>query len=550
MQKFRLANIISLNILLLILALWLKPRFQTNDDIGMIYAYSGTAIFDVPTGVTAFSTKTWGWMMVSLYQLLPSGVEAYTIVLFILIFIANVFIHSKLFEYLNPRSIPFWLFFLPLISFITLHFYLELQFTMLSGLLCFAGILLLIKQPNRKEMIIGYLFVVLGILIRPTVIPIVLAFLFLLNLLATYLFPQLIDTRNQIFKKFGLLALIFCAVFFVDKQFHTEREKHFMDFNLYRAGIVDYNIEQSQINTLPTNWGKVELYLFKNWFYNDPILYSDSKDYKEEGRSQKNNILKKMDLGNLRFSAILQQFKDPFFKCVLILSFVPLFFIKTWKRSAIFLTMLVILYILFYNVLTIFFKEPPFRVSFMMFTCGILMHLYFTFRLIENRAFNFVRLGFSGLMFLYGFFITTKSLAYRYQDILNARCIENYNTSIMYIRWWAYPIELVDPFKVSTNFHHIKIVSMGAFSIHPALNDSFKNFKYENLTKDIVGKEQIISFVMPSDTLVWEDFRHAYTSFVYKHYNLKIRFEKVDNSQHCFDYCEFKLKQETDAKLD
>jgi len=550
LQKFKLANIISLNILLLILALWLKPRFQTNDDIGMIYAYSGTAIFDVPTAVTAFSTKTWGWMMVGLYQLLPSGVEAYTIVLFLLIFMANVFIHSKLFEYLNPRNILFWLFFLPLISFVTLHFYLELQFTMLSGLLCFAGMLMLMKQPNRQEMIIGYLFVVLGILVRPTVIPIVLAFLFLLNLLVTYLFPLLIDSRKQIFKKFGLLALIFCAVFLVDKQFHSEREKHFMDFNLYRAGIVDYNIEQSQTSTLPPNWGKVELYLFKNWFYNDPILYSDSKDYKEAGRSQKNSILKKMNLGNLRFSAILQQFKDPFFKCVLILSFVPLFFIKNWKRSAIFLIMLVLLYILFYNVLTIFFKEPPFRVSFMMFTCGILMHLYFTFRLMKNSAFNFFRMGFSGLLFFYCFSITLTNLVYRYQDIIKTRCIENYKTSVMYIRWWGYPIELIDPFKVSTNLHHIKIVSMGAFSIHPALNDSFKNFKYENLTKDIIDKEQIISFVMPSDTLVWKDFRRAYTSFIFKHYKLNISFKKVENSQRCFDYSEFKLKQETDAKLD
>jgi hypothetical protein len=550
LQKLKLAYIIGLNILLLILALWLKPRFQTNDDIGMIYAYSGTAIFDVPTAVTAFSTKTWGLMMVSLYQLLPSGVEAYTIVFFVLIFIANVFIHLKLFEYLNPNNLLFWLFFLPLISFITLHFYLELQFTMLSGLLCLAGVLLLMKQPNRQEMIIGYLFVLLGILVRPSVIPIVLAFFFLLNLLATYLIPQLVDSRKQIFKKFGLLALIFCTVYFVDQQFHTEREKYFIDFNLYRAGIVDYNIEKSQTNTLPPNWDKVELLLFKNWFYNDPILYSDSKNYKETGGSQKNNILKKMDLGNLRFSAIFQQFMDPFFRCVLILSIVPLFFIKNWKKSAIFLIMLVILYIFFYNLLAVFFKAPPFRVSFMMFTCGILMYLYFTFRLMENRMFDFVRMGFSGLLLIYGLLITKISLVYRYQDILKTRCIENYNPSIMYIRWGGYPLELIEPFKVSTNLQHIKIVSMGAFSIHPSVTNSFKNFKYENLTSDIIGMDHIVSFMMPSDTLVWQDFRQAYTTFIFKHYKRNIRFEKVENSHHCYDYIEFKLKQKTDAKLD
>ena len=135
--------------------------------------------------------------------------------------------------------------------------------------------------------------------------------------------------------------------------------------------------------------------------------------------------------------------------------------------------------------MAIFLKVPPFRVSYMMFSSGVIIHLYFALRLIENRSSNLVRITLAGILVSYCLLITKISFLYRKQDILNTRCTEKYDPAIMYIRWAGYPFELADPFKVSTKLHQIKIISMGAFSIHPAVIHSFKNFKYNNLTTDI-----------------------------------------------------------------
>lgn len=541
--------IIGLNIILLMLALWLKPRFQTNDDIGMIYGYSGTSIFSEPTAVNAFSTKIWGTLMVFLYKVMP-GIEVYTVSFFILIFLSNMIIHHKLFENLRINGFLFWGIFIPLVTFINLFFYLELQFTMVTGLLCFTAVLLLIRKPSKMEILLGCLLIMTATLIRPSLIPILLAFLFILMIAATYLMPAEIDSRKTLVKKFGLFTVIFCAVFFLDKGLHTTEEKRFLEFNFYRAGIVDFHVEDIKSNSLQPEWGKEEMFLFKNWFYNDTILYSQYRNYSSLGNGQNKDIVGKINTKDLRLKSIYNQLTNPYFRCIMLLSFIPLFFISQWKRSALYLLSFLAIYVIFYNLLTLLLKEPPLRLSFVLVISGIILHLFLAVQSTEKLSVNYIRFLSAGLLIFYGLLITKISLVSRRQDIQQTRCIETYDPSLMYIRWAGYPFELVDPFKVSTSGKGHKIVSMGAFSIHPAVKNEFKGFKYKNLTADIIGKDRIISFMMPSDTTEWKDFKLNYIAFVGKHYHRNVYFEIDKSSNHCHGYKDFKLKEYVNTKLD
>ena len=91
---------------------------------------------------------------------------------------------------------------------------------------------------------------------------------------------------------------------------------------------------------------------------------------------------------------------------------------------------------------------------------------------------------------------------------------------------------------------------MGAFSVHPAVVKRFNNFSYTNLTGDIIGKDDFVTFMMPADTTEWDNFRAAYTGFIGKHYKKNVHFEEVKNAGHCFGYKDFKLKEDKDAEMD
>lgn len=550
MRNTRFYIIIAFNILLLLLSLMLKPRFQTNDDIGMMHAFSGTSIFSEPTAITAFSTKIWGLMMVFLYKVLPKRIEVYTCVFYLFVFLSSVIIHSKLLRSFKPDQPIFWLLFIPLLGFISLQFYLELQFTMVSGLFCFAGILLMTDKPGKSGKWLGLMMFLIASMLRPGIVPVVLAFLLLSEVSIKLIQKDMLGTWGSIFKTFTFLAAIFTVVYLFDNGIHTDKEKKFLDFNLYRAGIVDFNFDQNSGTSLPSNWQKEELYLFKNWFYNDSILYSKNLDYKNISKEKSTGLLNKLDLQNLKIWAIFGQFNDPLFRCILLLAIIIIPFFRQWQKALLFLIASLLLYFIFFNMLSVLFKTPPFRVYFLLFTIGILLCLNYVAKLDQANRFNHYKLTISGFVMLYGLWITKLSLDYRYQDIIKNRCTEAYDPSVMYIRWAGYPFELVDPFRVTTVNRAVKVISMGAFSIHPAVRNEFNGFKYSNLTSDIIGKDAIISFMMPADISEWQGFKEAYIAFVDKHYHRKVFFEMVNGSKHCYGYMDYKIKEDTNAKLD
>ncbi len=528
---------------MLLFSLWLKPRYQTNDDIAMIYAYSGTSIFSEATAVTAFSTKLWGLLMVSLYKYLPSGIEAYTIVFYLLILISNSIIHMEIFRALKTSAYKFWMLFIPVLAFITLQFYLELQFTMLAGLLCFTGVLLWMNRQNIAGMVCGSLFILIGSIIRLDVIPVVLAFLFSLYIVKSYLNPVPVESRKQIIKNFGLMVLVFLLIFFTDRSIHNTKEKEFLSFNSFRVEIVDYNSDLTNGGLLPLNWGSDELHLFKNWFYSDKMLYDENKAYTFGPEEGKKGQKKWSQLST--FNPELSQFRHPLFNAVLLLIVFILFLVDKWRRASLIALVFVFLYFSFHLLLSLFFKTPPFRVSFMMFAVCAIMFLSVVSGMISEVRQERMTLIVSLLLIFWAFAGFFSHLKHRNIEMAEHSCKESYDSEIVYIHWPLYPFEFIDPFRVtSESFQKNNIVWICSFSVHPAIRKQFKKFSYHNLTSDILDKEELVSFILPSEMERSQEFRSAYCSFITKHYQRNVYFEKVDNTNHCHGFTEFKLKAE------
>ncbi len=550
MQGRKITITIILNILILALALFLKPKFQTNDDIGMIYAYSGSGIFETSTPVTAFSTKIFGIIMVYLYKITPINYEVYTIFLFLFIFISNVLIQIKILTKIKLENGIFWMIIISLLTFISLYFYLELQFTMVTGLLCLAGSLLISKNAKWLEYILGFFLITIACLIRPSAVPIILTFILFLNIAYSFIHPIYTDSKKEIFiKYFSLLGLALC-IYFLDSKIHNLEERKFLDFNVFRAEIVDFNIS-SVNNNLPLKWDKEELDLFKNWFYNDSILYSKNINYSLALKNSHSGFLDKVSIHNLNYSLLINQFRGPIYRCIFILALIPIIVIKGRKKYLLVLLTTIFIYILYYLFLSLLFKEPPFRLSFLLFTVGIISYLNI---ILSDDYIKYLmdwRLFICVPILLYGLWITKISMDFRLNDLKINYCKETYNSKIMYIRWRDYPYDYENPFTISQSMKGIKLVSMGAFSVHPNIKNHFGNFKYSNLTNDVIGKDSIVSFLLPLKRNVWKNLENAYTKFLLKQYKKNVYFQQIDSVKHCFGYGEFKLKVKTDeTKLD
>ena len=218
--------ILIFNLSILIASLFLKPQFQTNDDLGLIYAYTGSDMFCQPTPFTVFSSKLWGIAMVNLYKTFPLiPYEIYTISIAILMLISFQIIFLKVLKNIKVTTIIFWVFLIVMGITIELQFYLELQFTMVAGILTFAGYFLLVNKKNLKEVMLSIIMIAIGSCIRPGLIPILLLILFLFHFINLFIAKRDLKFafRNTILLSLTILIPILISL--IDKSLLSVEEK-------------------------------------------------------------------------------------------------------------------------------------------------------------------------------------------------------------------------------------------------------------------------------------------------------------------------------------
>ncbi|MES2618322.1 MAG: hypothetical protein V4613_10605 [Bacteroidota bacterium] len=534
------------NLLILGISLLLYPKFQTNDDIAMVYAYSGYEVFDNPTPFTVFSSKIWGLLMVLLYKSFSSSpFEIYTAIFVLLIFVSFQIIMSRLLRNISIHSFGYWAVLILTGFFIELQFYLELQFTMVAGIVALGGYLQLAGQKNKWDIASGLLLIIIATCIRPSIVPMVICFF-----TAFYGVGLLLSgiKIKQALKQTIIITFVIVIPLIinqVDKRLLNTNENQFLEFNTFRANIVDFNIlEKKEFNSeiAAMGWSNHEIALFYNWFFNDSILYQSGH------LNQKiinHNMAGAVTSDNFKLAFIhdfFNQYNYNFtIKCLFIIACIVLVLTSFSKSSLLLFGLYFLIALSLFFIIAVFFKLPPFRMSFLLLSIGVIFLFYFSMdkmNVSTHKLFTVTAI----LLMLFTGQRMTKNLLYRREYADQRICRDIYSTEKMYIRWPYYPVEGVNPYQITTQKRSkIKIIDMGSFSVHPAVKLQFKNTQFKNLTNDIIGKDSIISFILPNNEADWSNFKSNYIMFIKKHYKRNVYFKKEPISTFCPGYSEFKL---------
>lgn len=264
-------------------------RFQTSDDVAMLLKASGTSWIDEPTAHLFFSNVIIGWVLKTLYTTLPN-IPWYGLYLIGGMFaFCQVLAYQVLKKVKAPLSIIYYLAFFFMLA---MNVTLNLQFTIVSWCLAFAGLMLLagnFKKINEmgwlqalksKEVIAGLILVLISAMIRwPSMLLSALIFLPLFLIQTDFR-----NLRKQIQPYFiigGLIVACFAVNAFSKWSYGLEpaRKAH-QQFVPVINQFIDYGVlhkipmeERSPI-LQSVGWTENDYRILMSWFYMNDTLYS------------------------------------------------------------------------------------------------------------------------------------------------------------------------------------------------------------------------------------------------------------------------------------
>lgn len=222
--------------LLIFTIIWFLPwRFDSNDDVIMMWLVSG-AYTGEPEEYGVFTHPALSWSLSRLYHIFPE-IQWYSIAWFSVLYISFLAIVIVVF---NSNRTKFWnnsiVFFLLVLW---IHFSLFVQFTIISGVAGFSGLLLFEQSifiKSKLNKLLGLGLIILSILIRwESFVLLVLGF-GLYKLIYNFLI-----FKKLFFWNYFVIAMVFCALFFSDLLYTINSEfAEFKNYTKARASVFDH----------------------------------------------------------------------------------------------------------------------------------------------------------------------------------------------------------------------------------------------------------------------------------------------------------------------
>lgn len=383
--------------LLAFFILWFLPwRFQTNDDLIMMWLISGAYTGDMES-YALFLHPLLSWVLSIFYQFAPE-IEWYSMLWFILLFLCFYGLLLFLNSLHSEKGVKniFAVFFLILL----LHFGMFLQFTIVAGVSAFSGLLLLtfiFKDHDKQIRFIGYTLLIFSILIRWES--------FVLISLGWSLYQLMFEKRNisqRLKIRLGLLAAIFCVLFLWKSGY--ERYSGYADYISYskaRAAVSDhpvfYRLMKSEEIQSPNQW-----FFFGQWMMDEDEISVDDLISKKAELDKAFYSRGQVQDGLIR---LMQVMAAESFKSILILFLLLLYFYqfsrskKGWIFFGIWLSFMLIFnhfHILNGRVVILFFLPLLFLLigndnslfQKASFRATVILSLFFLFSV---HAFNFLK---------------------------------------------------------------------------------------------------------------------------------------------------------------
>jgi hypothetical protein len=318
---------------------WFVPwRFQTNDDVMMMWLISG-AYTGTPEGYAIFIHPLISGILSRFYLLFPE-IRWYGLFCYLSIGLSSLLLLKGIERnHTNPRWKLFWRVFILGLS---IHLCLFPQFTLLAGYLALSGIWVLFEEGNPHPRIKGFAFLALGLgmLFRwEAVVLIVLGWVAYMGLLSS---KNRKIALNQILT-IGLgLLLVWGSKKLYEGLFV---DSDFLKFNQARAKVIDHPIFVRAYfsNKIPVN---SDWYFFGRWMFEElPLGLDELKEKKAE-----------LDAGFSRWEEFPESLerlfriqKTELFKSMLILLLLIGFILTpfSWKKKALFLGIWLSFFLLF-----------------------------------------------------------------------------------------------------------------------------------------------------------------------------------------------------------
>ena len=267
---------------------WFSIQYQTNDDVAMNMYAAGKGLAQPPSEFLLFQHFIIGLALKFLYTHLPQ-IPWYGALMYTYLFLSSLVIGYSL-SRLNPRSsvvVSLWI-----VLFVL--FYLQVivspQFTICSGYLAIAGILLLYstvyKPYASKNANLCLLTIAAGLLILAGLIRVYSLMLVLLLMAPLYVYALVTRFTTTLRR---LLPILCCVVFTswllnLGQQAYYERSpgwERFYSYNHVRADFIDRHKIAWNQSTKPLfeqiGWSQNDLAMMISWFYLDPQVYSFQK---------------------------------------------------------------------------------------------------------------------------------------------------------------------------------------------------------------------------------------------------------------------------------
>lgn len=327
--------------LLCMVTIWFLPwRFQTNDDVIMMWLVSG-AYTGEPETYAVFIHPLLSWFFSKLYSLFPS-ISWYALTWFSVVFLS----YQGLIISLNRTKIGiYWVNIVAIFClFHFLHFCLFLQFTIVAGVAAFSGLILLEiwnREKSKAIFILSVGLITVSILIRSE------SFVLILFGFSFYFLTFKITKIIPRFSKSLIPPVVLFVVLIAGRIIWEKQSDYagFVEYNKARAAVSDHPVSYKLIAEEKLN-RESKWFFFNHWFMDADSI---SIEELEQKKSELDEQYFSRDQFSNSFTRLISVMRAEAFKSMF--SFILLIFyfyrFKGSKKSLIFLGIWILFFLLF-----------------------------------------------------------------------------------------------------------------------------------------------------------------------------------------------------------
>lgn len=559
----RVIAVTLISIVICYIGLNMAPMYQSNDDPGMIFAFSGKLLFDEPSPLTAFTTKIWGSFSIWLYKwvaIFGWDLEVHTVLIVVVIFISFWTILYRI-VFLNRSNYGLLLILVLTSTFIVLPFYTLLQFTMAAAISTAAGAFIIIESIGSKKYIkifIGLVLLAIGYLIRPDTWLLVWLCATLAYLLRDGIYG--LSNFGKTWKYYGQSIFVFIGLNIVENAHLTANDENIIEFNKFRSSITDYNIIDTAQNTVRSSYLKKMrpegLALFNQWYYGDENLYSTSVDYRQLNQSLdfldrlESNRLKSNFRGIMMIGFEIGKDRTLILAVLTVIILLILFGNRFgWYRFI--LILLCSCMILF--LVSVLYKPTPFRIYYPVLAIMLLSISYYNLPNNLNISTRNTKLL---LNYLFIFSISGYSM-YTYISLRNWQYLEiklpSNKNKLLLVSNTVIPFKHLDPFHISDAKVKQRIYCTGSFSVLPQAHRNWYGGRFEYLTTVIMNEPSAIQVVLNNpdrnefSKMYSEEFITTFENYYNSVRNGNIKLQRVMDSAE-YEYAVYNVIKKLEKK--